>query len=89
MRVTVDATICAGCHICELTCSFHHLQHFAPRRSSIEIFKDPQTREIIPKVHPKPKFNRIGCDGCAELQYPLCAASCPADAIMVADRMSA
>lgn len=84
MRITIDRTICAGCHICELTCSFHHLQHFAPRRSSIKIFKHPQTRDIDPMVFYGSEGDRFGCDGCEDLQYPLCAANCPADAISVA-----
>ena len=81
--VKVNEAICAGCHVCELACSFHHLEAFSPRRSSIEIRKNSSAGAIAATVYDQAIEFRIACDGCIKLKMPACAAWCPANAISV------
>jgi len=68
---------CGGCRTCELACGFHHTGVFNPNKSSLK---------VIDRNDGKPGFyidfqlfddeNAFGCDGCPELDQPLCVQYC-------------
>ena len=40
MRIAVNRSNCTGCRLCELVCSFFHLEVINPEKSAIRIQKD-------------------------------------------------
>lgn len=74
---TFDARLCTGCRTCEMACSYHHAGVFQPSEASIEITGGPKEGFRI-ALYGVPREGRIPCDGCRELEDPLCVAFCPA-----------
>ena len=73
-RIARKAALCYGCKTCQLVCSLHHTGSFWPERSSIQVFRNPQTgtvRWIIDKT----------CDQCGREAEPLCVKSCSYEAL--------
>jgi Fe-S-cluster-containing hydrogenase component 2 len=73
-RIGRNAALCYGCKICQLVCSFHHTGSFWPERSSIQVFRNPQTgivRWSIDKT----------CDQCGCEEQPLCVRFCSYEAL--------
>jgi len=63
-----DPERCTGCRYCEVACAFKHYGVTSPEKSHIRIFVDEQ----------RMKIEASNCQHCEE---PVCAASCPEDAI--------
>ena len=68
---------CGGCRTCELACGYHHTGVFNPNKSSLQ---------IVDRCDGKPGFfvdielfdydDVIGCDGCIDLEKPMCVDYC-------------
>ena len=72
-----DMPSCGGCRTCELACSFHHKKEFSPDAfSSIKILEKEDKKEFY--VHIVEETNEFGiaCDGCPDLDLPLCMQYC-------------
>lgn len=67
MRVKIEKTKCTGCHICEMTCSAHHLGEINIFRSACPV---PQADVI-----PLPPLICIQC------KNALCVTACPTQAL--------
>ena len=77
-RFACNASLCYGCKICQLVCSFHHTGSFWPERSSIQVFRNPQTgivRWTVDKT----------CDQCGREEKPLCVKHCSYEALRKAE----
>ena len=72
---------CGACNLCVLACSFHHIQAFSRRRSSIDILKNETEGSVEIVIREVARDGRIACDGCSEEDSPLCAEWCPVGAI--------
>ncbi|KPK89549.1 MAG: hypothetical protein AMJ94_11875 [Deltaproteobacteria bacterium SM23_61] len=68
-RIARNASLCYGCKTCELVCSFHHTGSFWPERSSIRVFRNPQTGIVRWSIDET-------CDQCACEEQPLCVRYC-------------
>lgn len=66
--LTVDATQCTGCGICEMACSMRNVGEFNPARSRIQV------------ISFEPDFFRIPVV-CLQCYRPPCAEACPTGAI--------
>ena len=64
-----DLEKCYGCRTCELACSFHHQQVFAPALSSIKISRSNQTGKMGWHIDST-------CDLCVGEDQPLCVTFC-------------
>jgi Fe-S-cluster-containing dehydrogenase component len=74
--IIFDMPECGGCRTCEMACSFHHTKKFTPSISSLKVIdkeEGPGYRVVLvaKKIH-----ERIACDGCKDLNVPLCVAHC-------------
>lgn len=71
-----DMPSCGGCSTCELACAFHHTGEFAPSISSLRVItkKDGSGCEI--QLAEENDGNRLACDGCKNLDVPLCMEYC-------------
>jgi len=67
-RLTVDASICAGCRVCEMYCSYAHEMKFSPSLSRVTIIKEEKHGMDYPL------FCRQ-CTNCTAVQ------SCPTNAL--------
>lgn len=69
MKITLDTSLCCGCNICQLACSFHHTGAFWPDQSSVDVSRNPQNGVV-----------RWGicttCDKCLNEIEPLCVKYC-------------
>lgn len=71
-----DMPSCGGCRTCEMACSFHHLGEFVPTASSL-IIEDKENAlgcEVV--FVDVTDGQRLGCDGCQDLDVPLCVEYC-------------
>jgi Fe-S-cluster-containing hydrogenase component 2 len=67
---------CGGCGTCEMACSFKHKGEFVPAISSIKILErenEPGFRIFLVE---ESDAMSIACDGCKELDVPLCMQYC-------------
>ena len=60
--------LCTGCHLCELVCSAHHFDEFAPTRARIRVNNHPLEGQS----------EVMACFSCPDAP---CIAACPQDAI--------
>lgn len=63
-----DPSRCTGCLSCEISCVYHHYRILDTRKAHLHILAQPN----------KATFEAICCQHCDE---PVCAASCPTEAI--------
>ena len=74
MNIKVNPSICVGCRICELACSFTRQKYFSPAEACIQVlFNDDGSLTI-----------EIG-SGCRTCETPLCIRFCPVGAISVSE----
>jgi Fe-S-cluster-containing hydrogenase component 2 len=73
-RIARNASLCYGCKICQLVCSFHHTGSFWPERSSIQVFRNPQTGMVRWNLDKT-------CDQCGCEEQPLCVKYCSYEAL--------
>jgi len=71
-----DLPNCAGCRTCELACSFHHTGEFNPEVSSIKITDKDDESGFIINLFEQSDGYAIPCDGCEDLELPLCVQYC-------------
>lgn len=74
MRFQMES--CNGCQTCELACSFHHKGEFTPAVSSVKIADSPSVEGYGLELFEEDSGQRRACDGCKELDVPLCVAFC-------------
>jgi Fe-S-cluster-containing hydrogenase component 2 len=67
-RLTVDTSVCAGCRVCEMYCSFAREKKFSPTLSRITVVKEEKHGMDYPV------FCRQ-CDNCTAIE------ACPTDAL--------
>lgn len=67
---------CGGCRTCEIACSFHHTGEFKPSMSSIQIEEKGTIGGYEVVLIEKSDGNHLACDGCKDLEMPLCAEYC-------------
>ena len=78
-RIVRRADFCYGCKTCQLVCSLHHTGSFWPERSSIQVFRNPQTGVVRWSIDET-------CDRCRREEQPLCVKYCSYQALQkVAD----
>lgn len=69
-------TSCGGCRTCEMACSFHHKGEFIPYLSSIKILDKGNEAGFRVLLVEKGDERGFACDGCRELDVPLCMQYC-------------
>jgi Fe-S-cluster-containing hydrogenase component 2 len=75
---------CGGCRTCELACGYHHTGIFNPSQSSLHIINRSDNKPgFLVQIHPNKEGNSQGCDGCVELEQPLCVRYCHKDEILI------
>jgi Fe-S-cluster-containing hydrogenase component 2 len=67
---------CGGCRTCEIACSFKHTGEFAPSVSSIKILDKEDGLGYRVCLIPVSNVMSRACDGCKELDEPLCIQYC-------------
>ncbi len=75
LKLVCDESLCRGCEICVLTCSFKHTKVFSPVRSRIRVIHEYPTTD-------KPVF-------CVQCPDAPCAKACPNDAIYKDEKLGA
>ena len=68
MYLLVNYDKCTGCGLCELACSFHHENIFAPSLSRIVVLRRYMQGIFIPL-------------NCAQCEEPMCEQTCPLGAV--------
>lgn len=71
-----DMPSCGGCRTCELACSFHHTGEFAPAASSLVVLDKDDEPGCEVMLMTESAGKRIACDGCKDLDIPLCMDYC-------------
>jgi Fe-S-cluster-containing hydrogenase component 2 len=71
-----DMPTCGGCRTCEIACSFHHKEEFNPAISSIKILDKKNEPGFYVMLVEESDGQSIPCDGCKELEVPLCMEYC-------------
>lgn len=67
---------CGGCRTCEMACSYKHTGEFIPSISSMKIL-DREDEIGFDVLLVEERFEKIMiCDGCRELDEPLCVQYC-------------
>lgn len=66
---------CGGCRTCEMACSFHHKGNFSPVNSCLKILDRDDKKGFDVLIINKDNNNLV-CDGCPELDTPLCVQFC-------------
>ena len=67
---------CGGCRTCEIACSFKHTGEFKPTVSSIKIKDKENELGFYVCLVESSTEKGIACDGCADLEEPLCLQYC-------------
>jgi len=67
---------CGACRTCEIACSFHHTKEFNPTCSSIKILEKPDGNGFLVELLEENSAMARACDGCLELDMPLCMQYC-------------
>jgi Fe-S-cluster-containing hydrogenase component 2 len=70
----VNLAKCTGCRSCELACSFHFSEMFAPEASAIKVVRDNDNGDINLHINSR-------CDLCQGEYFPLCVKYCAAEAL--------
>lgn len=71
-----DMPSCGGCRTCEMACSFHHEEKFIPAISSVKILDKQNEPGFLVLLVETSDGGNIACDGCKELDVPLCMQYC-------------
>ena len=71
-----DMPSCGGCRTCELACSFHHRGEFIPSASSLKVLEKKEGRGYTVLLKQEPDGSGPACDGCDDLEIPLCVEYC-------------
>ena len=75
-EMVFDMPSCGGCSTCELACSVHHTGEFAPAASSLRIIAKEDGHGYQVLLVNKSYEQKIACDGCEDLEIPLCMEYC-------------
>ena len=75
-KVTFETKDCIGCRTCMIACSYHHSKIFSPSISSIEIKRGQKTPSFTISFNQGDNNSHMACDGCKELEEPLCIEYC-------------
>lgn len=67
---------CGGCRTCEMACSFHHTGKFIPALSSLKIIENEDDPGFSLVILERSDGQSIACDGCQDLEVPLCVQYC-------------
>lgn len=67
---------CGGCRTCEMACSFHHRGEFNPEVASLQILDKANGPGYCLWLAEESDDPRIPCDGCKDLEMPLCVEYC-------------
>jgi hypothetical protein len=59
-----------------MACSFHHKEEFIPSRSSIKVLDKENEPGFLVFLTKNSDGQSIACDGCKELDIPLCVQYC-------------
>lgn len=71
---------CGGCRTCELACGYHHTGLFNPNNSSLHIInRNDDKPGYFVEILLSDKGDFFGCDGCLELETPMCVSYCHQD----------
>lgn len=76
MEIKYDMPSCGGCRSCELACSFRHREEFIPVVSSLKIIDKENEPGFLVSLVGENEGVRIACDGCKDLDIPLCIQYC-------------
>jgi Fe-S-cluster-containing dehydrogenase component len=76
MLMRFDMPSCGGCRTCEMACSFHHRGEFVPTVSSLLIVDKENVTGCDVVIVDRPDDQRAACDGCENLEIPLCVEHC-------------
>jgi len=71
-----DMPTCGGCRTCELACSFKHTGFFTHTASSLLVLDKQDHRGYQIRFLDSAEGSRPACDGCQELDEPLCVQYC-------------
>lgn len=71
-----DMPTCGACRTCEIACSFHHTGEFRPSISSIKVLDKANGKGHSISLVEKDDGQSIVCDGCLDLEEPLCVEYC-------------
>ena len=66
---------CGGCRSCELACSYRFAGEFDPRKSAVEV-AEKQGGGYEVTLHEAASGGRNACDGCIDLEDPMCTRYC-------------
>lgn len=78
MRIVRNENLCYFCKSCQLACSFHYTRSFWPEKSSIRVFRNPQSGETDWKIDST-------CDHCSGEEIPFCVKFCTYGALKLSD----
>jgi len=67
---------CGGCRTCELACGFKHTGAFSYSASSLRVIERHDSRGYTISLQESDEGSRLACDGCRELDTPLCVQYC-------------
>ena len=71
-----DMPDCGGCRTCELACGFKHTGAFSHSASSLRVLDKEDRRGYTVELLEQSEGQRFACDGCQELDEPLCVQHC-------------
>ena len=74
---------CGGCRTCEIACSYHHKRNFNPAISSLIVHEREMGEGYDIELIEKKEGLRMACDGCLDLDVPLCVQHCEAEKELV------
>ncbi|NQT66560.1 MAG: hypothetical protein HQ569_03150 [Actinobacteria bacterium] len=74
--IIFDMPECGGCRTCEIACSFHHRGDFSPLNSSLKILDKKDRKGFNVLIINKSSKNNPVCDGCIDIDTPLCVQFC-------------
>ncbi|MCD6244564.1 MAG: 4Fe-4S dicluster domain-containing protein [Candidatus Korarchaeota archaeon] len=86
--ILVNQSVCIGCRLCELACSFTLFKEFNPSKSAIRVHRDEISGTYFPVISPfggiltDPDGNVISCKECSK---PPCIEWCPTNALVKGD----
>ena len=75
-KVMFETKDCIGCKTCMIACSYHHKNIFRPSISSIEIKRGEKAPSFTISFNRSDGNGHLACDGCKELEEPLCIEYC-------------
>jgi Fe-S-cluster-containing hydrogenase component 2 len=76
IHMIFEMLVCGGCRTCEMACSFKHKGEFIPSVSSIKILDNDDGPGYRVELLEVAQGRNLACDGCRELEYPLCLDYC-------------